>query len=173
MSGRALFRLHDTFGLRPEFVEDIVKIYGLTVDRAGYEAEMQKQRERARASWKGVEKKAASPVFLKLAEERKTVFDGYAQTTSTDCRIVALVVKGEVRKRKSRPGSEVEIILDHTPFYAEAGGQVGDTGFLFAPASDHELAHVTNTYYPVSGLIAHRAVARDSAARRRPRDSES
>ena len=57
----------------------------------GTKPKMQKQRERARACWKGVEKKTASPVFSKLAEEGKTVFDGYAQTTSTDCRIVALV----------------------------------------------------------------------------------
>jgi alanyl-tRNA synthetase len=160
IGGNDLFRLHDTFGLRPDFVEDIVRNYGLMVDRAGYEAEMAKQRERARASWKGVEKKAASPVFLKLAEERRTVFDGYTQTTSTDCRIVALVVKGE-SVTEVKPGSEVEIVLDHTPFYAEAGGQVGDTGFLLAAAFDHELAHVTSTYYPVGGLIVHRAVVRD------------
>ena len=158
--GDDLFTLHDTFGLRPDFVEDVIKNYGLTGDREGYEAEMQKQRERARASWKGAEKKVTSPVFLKLAEERRTVFDGYTQTTSTGCRVVALVWKGEPLS-EVKAGEEVEIVLDHTPFYAEAGGQVGDTGFLFAPASDHELAHVTNTYYPVSGLIAHRAVARD------------
>ena len=89
--GDDLFKLHDTFGLRPDFVEDVVKNYGLAVDRDGYEAEMQKQRERARASWKGAEKKIASPVFLKLAEDGKTVFDGYTQTTSADCRIMALV----------------------------------------------------------------------------------
>jgi alanyl-tRNA synthetase len=160
--GSALFKLHDTFGLRPDFVRDVVKSYDdrLGVDLEGYEAEMQQQRERARASWKGVEKKAASPVFLKLAEEHRTAFDGYTQTTSTDCRIVALVWKGELL-REVKAGEEVEIVLDHTPFYAEAGGQGGDTGFLFAPASDQELAHVANTYYPVSGLIAHRAVARD------------
>ncbi len=172
--GGVLFRLHDTFGLRPEFVRDIVKNHGLDVDLQGYEAEMQKQRERARASWKGVEKKAASPVFLKLAEERKTVFDGYAETTSTDCRIVALVAgrRGGSRTAPTMPpvisveavgvGEQVEIVLDHTPFYAEAGGQVGDTGFLCAPASDHELAHVTNAHFPVSGLVAHKAVARDT-----------
>jgi alanyl-tRNA synthetase len=171
--GLTLFTLHDTFGLRPDFVRDAVKNYGLDVDIEGYEAEMQKQRERARASWKGVEKKAASPLFLKLAEEHRTVFDGYTQTTSTDCRIVALVIggRGSSRTTPTMPtvisveavgvGEQVEIVLDHTPFYAEAGGQVGDTGFLFAPASGHELAHVTSTYYPVSGLIAHRAVARD------------
>jgi len=174
IAGRDLFTLHDTFGLRPDFVRDVVKNYGLDVDPAGYEAEMQKQRERARASWKGAEKEAASPVFLKLAEDGKTVFDGYTQTTSADCRIVALVIggRGGSRTAPTMPtvisveavgvGEQVEIVLDHTPFYAEAGGQVGDTGFLFAPASDHELAHVTNAYFPVSGLVAHKAVARNT-----------
>src|SRR5208337_2641281 len=160
LPGKDLFKLHDTFGLRPDFVEDIVRTQGGSVDRTGYEVKMQQQRERARASWKGVEKKTASAVFLKLAEDGKTLFDGYTQTTSTNCRVVALIVKGE-SVTEVKPGSEVEIVLDHTPFYAEAGGQVGDTGFLFAPASDHEVAHVTNTYYPVSSLIAHKAVPRD------------
>ena len=98
----------------------------------GYEAEMQQQRERARASWKGAEKKVASPVFLKLAEDGKTVFDGYTQTTSTNCKIEALVVNGEAVS-EVQAGAKVEIILDHTPFYAESGGQVGDTGHFLAP----------------------------------------
>jgi alanyl-tRNA synthetase len=161
LSGEDLFKLHDTFGLRPDFVEDIVRSKGGSVDRAGYEAEMQKQRARARASWKGVEKKTASPVFLKLADEGRTVFDGYAQTTSFDCRIVALVKKGE-GVSEVKGGEQVEIILDHTPFYAEAGGQVGDIGKFLAPDSDHEEAQITDTYYPVSGLIVHKAVARDT-----------
>ena len=132
LSGEDLFKLHDTYGLRPDFVEDIVRSKGGSVDRAGYETEMHKQRERARASWKGVEKKAASPVFLKLAEGGKTVFDGYTQTNSTGCRIVALVKNGE-SVPEARAGEQVEIVLDHTPFYAEAGGQVGDVGRLLAP----------------------------------------
>jgi len=171
LSGEDLFKLHDTFGLRPEFVEDIVRSRGGSVDRTGYEAEMQKQRERARASWKAVEKKIASPLFLKLAEAGKTVFDGYAQTTSTNCRVLALVTsKGGSRTAPAQPeaasvesvgaGEQVEIVLDHTPFYAEAGGQVGDVGKLTAPDGNREVAHVTDTYYPVSGLIVHKAEAR-------------
>jgi alanyl-tRNA synthetase len=158
--GEDIFRLHDTFGLRPDFVEDVVGNYYLQVDREAYEAEMTRQRERARASWKGVEKRAASPVFLGLAEERRTVFDGYAQTSSSDCRIVALVLNGETVS-EVHPGAKVEIVVDHTPFYAEAGGQVGDTGHFLGPATDHEVAHVINTYYPVSGLIVHKAEARE------------
>jgi alanyl-tRNA synthetase len=159
--GEDLFKLHDTFGLRPDFVEDVVGNYGLKVGREDYNAEMDRQRERARTSWKGIEKKIAAPVYLELAEQGKTVFDGYTQTASNDCRIVALVVKGQAVKEVA-PATEIDIILDHTPFYAEAGGQAGDSGFLFAPATEHELAHIKNTYHPVSGLIAHKAVARDT-----------
>ena len=82
VAGEDVFKLHDTFGLRPDFVQDIVSNYGIDVDREGYEAEMQRQRERARTSWKGVEKKVASPVFLKLAEDGRTALDGYAD----DCQ---------------------------------------------------------------------------------------
>jgi alanyl-tRNA synthetase len=170
LSGVDLFKLHDTFGLRPEFVEDIVRSRGGSVDRAGYEAEMQKQRERARASWKAVEKRVASPLFLKLAETAKTVFDGYAQTTSTNCRVLALITsRGGSRTAPTEPaasvesvgpGEQVEIVLDHSPFYAEAGGQVGDVGKFLAPGSGREVAHVTDTYHPVSGLIVHKAEAR-------------
>ena len=161
VGGNDLFRLHDTFGLRPDFVEDVVKNYGLRVDRNGYEAEMQKQRERARASWKGAEKKTASPAYLALAETGRTLFEGYAQTNSSDCRIVALLQKGQP-VNEVQAGDEVEIVLDHTPFYAESGGQVGDVGHFYAPAGDHEVAHIRNTFAPVSGLIVHKAVAKDT-----------
>jgi alanyl-tRNA synthetase len=172
--GDELFKLHDTYGIRPDLVGHVVRGRSVMTDGLGYLGEMQRQRERARASWKGVEKKTASPVFLNLAEGRKTVFDGYTQTTSMDCRIVALVIggRGGSRTVPTAPpvisveavgaGEQVEIVLDHTPFYAEAGGQVGDVGQLLAPDSDREVAHVTDTYYPVSGLIVHKAVARDT-----------
>jgi alanyl-tRNA synthetase len=169
ISGEDAFELHDTYGMRPDFVSDLVRDcrlaidkfeYQIIVDRRGYDSKMSLQRERARASWKGAEKKVASPVFLELAEDGKTVFDGYTQTNSADCRIMALVQNGEPVS-EVKAGSEVEIVLDHTPFYAEAGGQVGDTGHFYAAATDHEVAHVLNTYYPVSGLIVHKVVARE------------
>jgi alanyl-tRNA synthetase len=160
--GGETFRLHDTFGLRPEFVEDVLKNYGVSLDMQGYLAEMEKQRERARASWIAVAKPMAGPAYLEHAMlNPRTVFDGYAQTASADCRVVALVQKGQT-VAEAKAGDEVEIVLDHTPFYAEAGGQVGDIGHFYAPQSDHEVAHVNDSYYPVSGLIAHKAVARDT-----------
>lgn len=161
VQGEDLFRLHDTFGLRPDFVQDVVKDYDLTVDLEGYSAEMEKQRERARASWKGAEKKTAAPSYQELAERIQTIFDGYTQEKSSDCKVVALIQKGEAVK-EAKPGEQVEIVLDHTPFYAEAGGQVGDTGRFFALDSDHEVANITDTYRPVTGVTAHKAVARDT-----------
>ena len=158
--GEDLFWLHDTFGLRPDFVEDVVKNYGLIVNRHGYNDAMARQRERARASWKGAEKKVAWPVYQQLAEKQQTAFDGYTRTTSPDSHIAALVRNGEAVE-EANAGEEVEVMLDHTPFYAEAGGQVGDTGYLVDSESGEHLAHVIDTYRPVTGLIAHKAVARD------------
>ena len=159
--GDELFRLHDTFGLRPDFVRDVVKNYELDIDLAGYEAEMAKQRERARASWKGAEKKVASPVYLDLAEKLRTKFEGYSELTSAARRIVALVQEGR-RVSEVRPGTEAGIILEQTPFYAEAGGQVGDSGRFFALGTYQEVARIHDTYYPVTGLIVHKGTAHES-----------
>ncbi|HTV55507.1 MAG TPA: alanine--tRNA ligase [Terriglobia bacterium] len=154
LRGEDLFKLHDTFGLRPDFVQDVVKDYGLSLDWDGYNAEMQRQRERARASWKGAEKKAPSPAYLAIAEKRPTRFDGYSQTESAECRVLSLLSNGETVERAS-PGATVEVVLDHTPFYAEAGGQIGDTGRLDSDSGE-ELAQVTDTQRPVAGVIAHK-----------------
>ena len=156
--GEQLFRLHDTFGLRPDFVEDIVRNYRLTIDREGYEAEMQRQRERARASWKGTEKKMVIAKFVDLAHVHPTRFDGYDQTRSGPCEIIALVVNdqpvGEVEK-----GTSADIVLDRTPFYAEAGGQVGDLGRLLSADDAKEVAAVKDTYTPITGVVVHRVIA--------------
>ncbi len=159
--GPRLFQLHDTFGLRPDFVEDVVRNYGLTVDREGYGAEMQKQRERARTSWKVAQKEVNGAAYLGLAEEGNTGFDGYERPTSPNCRIVALFQAGRPVS-EAKPSQEVQVVLDHTPFYAESGGQVGDTGRFLAPGSGAELAHVRDTFYPVVGIVAHEVTVRET-----------
>ncbi len=185
--GDELFKLHDTFGLRPEFIEDLVNVYGFAVDREGYEAEMQKQRERARANWKAATRDVAhgADAFIvietlqQLADKHPTRFEGYGQTTSYQCKVVGLLEDGKL-VGQVESGAKADIILDHTPFYAEGGGQVGDAGRFYASDSTQEVAHVNDTYAPVvahnegtspfggkdivdyataGGLIAHKAVA--------------
>ena len=106
-----------------DFIEDVSRSAGFEVGWTGFEAEMQKQRERARASWKGAEKRTVLPAFRQLAEQQKTEFEGYRQTTSSGCKILA-ILKNSGTVSEAKPGENVEIVLDRTPFYAEAGGQV-------------------------------------------------
>jgi alanyl-tRNA synthetase len=153
--GEDAFKLYDTFGLPVDFIEDATRDAGLSFDRAGFEHAMEEQRSRARASWKGGTKAAASPAFRELS---KTVFEGYRQTESRDCEVLAIVHKGQGVK-ELRAGEEGEIVLDHTPFYADSGGQVGDTGWFY-DSSRNVVAEVRGAYMPVQGVRAHKVHAR-------------
>src|SRR5689334_1660407 len=125
-SGDQAFKLYDTFGLPLDFMVDAARDQGIEFDQAGFDHAMQEQRERARASWKGGAKQTASPIYRDL---NKTIFEGYQQAASSDCEVVALVKDGQgVRQLKA--GEEGEVVLDHTPFYADSGGQIGDIGVL-------------------------------------------
>jgi alanyl-tRNA synthetase len=159
--GWAAFQLYDTLGVPLDIVEEEGSWRHFAVDREGYEAAMERQRERGRASWKAVGVGIAPSKYLELALlDEGGKFEGYNKTKIPNSRIVALVVKG-VSAPEVTPGAEVEIVLDHTPFYAEAGGQVGDTGFLAEPESGRHIASVTDTYRPVAGVIAHKAISHE------------
>jgi alanyl-tRNA synthetase len=124
---------------------------------------MDEQRTRARASWKGGHKEVANPVYAKLAETYRTEPDFYFGTTARDCRIEAIITKaGAVNELP--PGEEGEIVLDRTVFYSESGGQVSDIGTLWNNERTVHVADVQGAYYPVSGLIAHRVVAKEKLA---------
>jgi len=129
--------------------------YGLAVDSEGFQTEMQKQRERARASWKGAERAAVAPVYQALLADGRTKFLGY-EALEAAARVRAIVV-GQERVEEIGPGESAEIVLDGTPFYAEAGGQVGDKGALYSAAGDR-VAEVEDTYAPVAGLTVHKVV---------------
>ncbi len=121
---------------------------------------MTEQRTRARASWKGAHKDVANPAFAKLAETFKTEPDFYYGSTVKDARIEAIITKnGPVNE--IRAGEEAEIVLDRTSIYSESGGQVADIGAFYDASENMLLAEVRGAYYPVSGLIAHRIVARE------------
>jgi alanyl-tRNA synthetase len=161
LSGEAAFRLYDTYGLSLDLLEDEGSWRGFQVDRAAFERELEKQRERAKASWKGVSKEAASPIYAKLAETFRTEPDFYYGSTARDCRIEAIIIK-EGQVNEIPPGAEAEILLDRTVFYAEAGGQVADVGSIWNNEHTVQVAQVRGAYYPVAGLIAHRIVAKES-----------
>lgn len=155
LPGAAAFRLYDTYGLALDEQADMARELGLTIDLAGFEEAMQRQRERARASWKGAEKAQIAPVYQKLADAGATEFLGYEHLTVKPCEVVALVA-GHEAVREAAPGTECEVVLDRTPFYAESGGQVGDTGWLRSPATGEMLAEVLTCRRPVPGLHVHR-----------------
>jgi len=154
--GEKAFKLYDTFGLPFDFMMDAARDQGLHFDVEGFERAMQQQRERAKASWKGGAGKAtASPVLRDL---EKTVFEGYSRAESSDCKVIA-IVKGGAGAQQLKPGESGEVVLDHTPFYADSGGQVGDVGWLLDP-SRNVLAEVKGCTLPVQGVRAHQVIAK-------------
>jgi alanyl-tRNA synthetase len=156
LPGEDAFKLYDTFGMPLDFMQDAARDQGIEFDQAGFDRAMAEQRERARASWKGAAKQTANPAYQQLP---KSEFEGYRQTRSDNCEVLA-IIKGSQGAQELKPGDRGEIILDHTPFYAEAGGQVGDRGWLYSDDHNTVVAEVTGCYYPVQGVRAHQVVAK-------------
>jgi alanyl-tRNA synthetase len=153
--GAVSFKLYDTYGLALDEQEELARERGLEIDREGFETEMAVQRARARASWKGAEKAAVAGVYTKLQELGPTRFEGYDGCASQGCRIRALVADEKIVDRVPA-GARAEVVLDRTPFYAEAGGQVGDQGVLLREGV--EVARVEDVVRPLPGLSVHRIV---------------
>jgi alanyl-tRNA synthetase len=160
LPGEQAFKLYDTFGLPKDFIEDVTRDAGVKVDWSGFDRAMEEQRARAKASWKGVHKGVPNPAYTKLAETFKTELDFYFGTKTHDARIEAIVTKNGAVNEVKR-GAEAEVILDRTSIYSESGGQVADTGSFYDNSESLEVAEVKGAYYPVSGLIAHRIVAKE------------
>jgi alanyl-tRNA synthetase len=164
ITGQDLFFAYDTLGLRPDFMRDVVGHREWKISPNAdveFEEELKRQREKARASWKGGAKEAANPAYARLAETFKTEPDFYFGTATKDCRIEAIITKlGEVNELL--PGESGEIVLNRTAIYAESGGQVADTGAFYDNSESQLLADVTGAFYPVAGLVAHKVVARET-----------
>jgi len=174
--GRDAFKLYDTYGLPLDFIRDATRDRGFNLDEPGFEQALLEQRERAKASWKAASKQSASPVY---GRHPVTVFDGYLQTRSESCQVLA-IVKDHFGVQELKLGEQGEVILDHTPFYAESGGQVGDRGWLTIPGHHlpsggsqevrvpyagfidqaYVIAEVNGCYYPVQSVRAHQVAAR-------------
>ncbi len=156
LPGAVAFKLYDTYGLALDEQEDMARERGLVIDRQGFEREMDEQRRRARASWKGAEKGTVAPAYQALLEKGRTRFVGYEHLT-THARVAGLLV-GQQPVDSIEPGTRAELVLDETPFYAETGGQVGDQGTLYSEKNE-KLADVETTYAAVPGLYVHRITA--------------
>jgi len=102
--------------------------------------------------------KTANPEYQKLPT---SVFEGYRQTRSEDCEVLALLQGGQ-GTQELKPGDQGEVILDHTPFYAESGGQVGDRGLLYGDDHNTVVAEVTGCYSPIQGVRAHKVIAKQA-----------
>ncbi|HEX3880731.1 MAG TPA: alanine--tRNA ligase [Bryobacteraceae bacterium] len=153
--GALSFKLYDTYGLALDEQEEMAREHGLELDRAGFDHEMEHQRERARASWKGAEKGAVSPAYQKLLEQGRTKFLGYKELEATS-RVIGLLIEKQL-VNSAPAGVSAELVFDQTPFYAEAGGQVGDRGELYT-ASGERAADVESVFPGVPGLSVHRIV---------------
>ena len=144
VSGQVAFLLHDTHGFPVELTQEIAAERGVEVDMAGFEEEMAGQRERARRAGKEqIGAAAADERYRQLLDEHgPTEFLGYGQTDATG-RVLAVL---------ERPDGALEVFLDRTPFYAEGGGQVGDTGTITTETGTFE---VSDTTYALPGLSRH------------------
>ena len=156
LPGVVAFRLYDTYGFPLDLVQDALREEGLDLDIPGYEEHMQVQREASRASWQGGAAGETPAVYQELAEEPPTEFLGY-QTLSADSTVQVLI-KGEARVDRAKAGDIVGIITVATPFYGEAGGQVGDTGLITGEGFTVE---VTNTQRLPNDLFVHQGTVKE------------
>ncbi len=151
LPGSVVFRLYDTFGFPVDLTQDILKSHALSVDEAGFRAEMETQRARSREAWKGSGDAAVGQIYGRIAADLSTEFVGYDELEH-ESRISALLVNGAPVDAASA-GSEVEIVVDETPFYAESGGQVGDRGTIETASGG---AEISDTQRPSGSLVVHK-----------------
>jgi alanyl-tRNA synthetase len=155
--GHVAFQIASTYGVPRDFIEDFCRDEDVVFDAAGFEDALAEEQIRARASWKGGSKQSANPEYRSLPI---TTFEGYRRTRSPNCLVRGIFRPGLPPTRELHAGEEGEVILDHTPFYADSGGQVGDVGWLYNATGDVVLADVHGCLMPVQGVRFHKVRAR-------------
>ncbi|MBV1903188.1 MAG: alanine--tRNA ligase [Marinosulfonomonas sp.] len=150
LSGAAAFKLYDTFGFPLDLTQDALREQDRSVDVAGFDEAMAAQKAKARAAWAGSGQTADAAIWFDLAEEHGvTEFLGY-DTEKAEGQVLALVKNGAI-VISAAAGDEVQIVVNQTPFYGEAGGQVGDTGVI---KTENGTAEVTDTR-KTAGVFIH------------------
>jgi alanyl-tRNA synthetase len=150
--GDVAFRLYDTYGFPLDLTQDALRARDISVDTDAFNVAMEKQKEEARAAWKGSGESATETVWFEIRERTgATEFLGY-DTEKAEGVITALVTGGkEVKSLK--PGDEADIVVNQTPFYGESGGQVGDAGTI--QIGDDAVFEVTDTQKKLGDLFVH------------------
>jgi alanyl-tRNA synthetase len=151
LGGGVAFKLYDTYGFPYDLTEDALRSRGINLDRAGFDALMKEQKDRARAAWKGSGAKASDDVWFDIAERvGSTEFTGYTATEG-EGQVVALVKDG-AEVQSASANDNVTVITNQTPFYGESGGQMGDSGMVTGAGFR---GNVTDTAKPLGRLHAH------------------
>lgn len=157
ISGERAFALHDTYGFPIDLTLEMAAEQGLSVDQAGFRRLMQEQKDRAKADAKAKKGAAvATEAYRTLRAEGEVPFLGFTDLTA-DARVRGIIAGGEVVNRAA-PGEVVEVVLDQTPFYAEAGGQDADSGLITGDGLSLEVLDVQS---PVQGLVVHKVRVAD------------
>ncbi|MEQ1653822.1 MAG: alanine--tRNA ligase [Hyphomicrobium sp.] len=150
--GDVAFKLYDTFGFPLDLTEDALRPRGITVDNAAFQAAMQKQKDAARAAWKGSGDAATETVWFEIKDKTgATEFLGY-DTETAEGVVSALVASGKEAKTL-KTGDDGALIVNQTPFYGESGGQMGDAGIIKGPKG--ALFRVTETQKKLGDLFVH------------------
>ena len=149
--GDELFKLYDTFGFPLDIAKDVAEEHDLEIDEPGFHREMEIQKTKARASW-SAEEVAVASVYRELFQQYpKTVFVGY-DAFEVEATVLAIIRNGKIVHELTQ-GNTGEVLLDRTPFYAESGGQSGDSGEFNANGLR---VVVTDTKKPVEGMHIHK-----------------
>ncbi len=158
LDGETAFKLYDTYGFPYDLTEDALRSRGIAIDREGFDAAMARQKQAARAAWKGSGEAASGEVWFDIAErEGASEFTGYTATSGEGA--VVAIVKDGVEVECASAGDEVLICTNQTPFYGESGGQTGDTGTITSAAGLR--ASVRDTAKPLGRLHAHHAIVQE------------
>ncbi len=155
LPGDVAFKLYDTYGFPLDLTQDVLRESGRVVDTDGFNAAMEVQRAAARSAWSGSGEAANEQVWFDIKDkEGSTEFLGY-QTTTAEAVIVELVDAQNAIITEANVGDKVQILTNQTPFYAESGGQMGDSGLLFS--SNGAKARITDTAKKLGALHVHGA----------------
>jgi alanyl-tRNA synthetase len=159
--GDVLFKLYDTFGFPVDLTADIVESEGFTVDEAGFETCMERQRELGRENWKGSGAAGIADIYKSIHNRGvHTKFIGYDALTAYSP--VLALVRGGIEAETATAGDQVDVIVESTPFYGESGGQAGDSGIISSGSAHLE---VVETSRPFTDLIVHHCHVKEGSVR--------